>query len=425
MEYYLRGENVYKIYRCKKVLGEISLSGAKNASLPIIVAACMCSGDVILHNIPLKLNDVIILIEVLRASGFIIEIKGNSTILFRNSKITSINHCVSADANKIRYSLLLLSLLLSRCGEVRVPSPGGCNLGDRRYDIHLESLGRMGADVEDTQGYITAKLNDKLHGADLTFHTATTSGSENVILAAATAEGRTVVRNANTRPEVIDLIKFLNLMGAKIRYSTRYIEVDGVAELSGGEYTVMSDCHEGISFMVLAGMTRGEVCIRDFCTEKIEEDVSLLRSIGMDIFEWGGNVYASARGKELKPFSMATAPYPGINSDMQPLFAALAATIIGESIVTDTRFTKRFQYVDEFKKLGINIVNYHNCAIIKGGPVKGCEVIATDLRAGAALIMLGCAAEDYTIVRNTYQVERGYENFSNKLNRLGCKVDRE
>ena len=219
------------------------------------------------------------------------------------------------------------------------------------------------------------------------------------------------------------MINFLNKMGADITYKTRYIEINGVKELFGGEYTIIKDSHEAVSYMILAAMLRSEIVIKEFNIDYITEDVRLLRHIGVDVFTWGKNVYITAKGKRLEPFSMATAPYPGINSDMQPLFAALACTIEGESIVTDTRFTERFQYVNEFRKFGLDIENYENCAVIHGRQfIKGEKVFATDLRAGAALTFLGCWARGITQIDNYYQTERGYVNNVEKLRQLGVKI---
>lgn len=404
------------------IFGEVSLSGAKNAALPIIVGACLCSEDVVLKNMPTELNDVKVMISVLRQVGFPIEVDGHNIRIAHSSR-TAIYFDVPEEAQKIRYSLLLLPLLLTHVGKVHNPMPGGCNLGDRKYDIHLQSLTALGAQIEETDTAIVGTLDGKFKGADLRFHIATTSGSESAIIAAVLSEGKTTIQNANTRPEVIDLIDFLNAMGARITYSTRYIEIIGVESLSGGEYTIIDDSHEAVSYMILAGMMRSEIMIRNSDLRFIKEDVTLLREIGLDIFEWGGNVYVSAKDKNLRPFSMSTAPYPGINSDMQPLLAALACTIEGESIITDTRFTERFQYVDEFKKFNIDIVNYENCAIIHGGKaIEGTDVFATDLRAGAALTFLGIWADGETRIDNYYQTLRGYVNISEKLQKLGVDI---
>lgn len=403
-----------------KIFGDINLSGSKNAALPLVVAACLCSEPVTLHNMPVELNDIKVIISVLRDIGFNIEVNGHSV---KVSQAPNIKSVVPAEAAKIRSSLLFLPLLLQLTGKVDNRLPGGCNLGNRKYDILLDTLRELGAQVEEEETGIKGSLNGKFKGNDLSFHIATTIGSENAVLAAVLSEGKTTIKNANTRPEVIDLIDFLNAMGADITYSTRYIEVNGVEKLHGGEYTVIKDSHEAVSYMILATLMRSEIRINDFDLRFIKEDVDLLRSVGAEIFEWGGNVYVSAKDKELKPFSMATSPYPGINSDMQPILAALACTIDGESIITDTRFTERFQYVNEFRKFGFDIVNYENCAIIHGGKrVKGTPVYATDLRAGAALTFLGIWADGETTIDNYYQTLRGYVDIIDKLQGLGVDI---
>lgn len=409
----------------QSIFGDIELSGAKNAALPLMVAACLCSETVILRNMPVELNDVKVLISILKEIGYDILVEDHSIIIKEPTK-AKVSPIIPDSASCIRYSLLLLPLLLYQTGRVKDPIPGGCKLGDRKYDIHLESLQKLGAEVVENDGQIQGRLRGGFRGTDLLFRIATTSGSESAILAAVFAKGKTVIKNANTRPEVIDMINFLNAMGADISYKTRYIEINGVHELKGGEYTVIKDSHEAASYMILAAMMRSEIVIKDFNLDYLKEDVTLLRQIGVDIFEWGGNVYVSAKGKRLQPFSMATSPYPGINSDMQPLLAALACTIEGESIVTDTRFNERFQYVNEFRKFGFDIVNYENCAVIHGSKsVDGANVYATDLRAGAALTFLGCWANGQTRIDNYYQTERGYVGIIDKLRSLGVEVDDE
>lgn len=414
-----------RIKGAEKIFGEINLSGAKNAALPLLAGACLCSEDVTLRNMPVELNDIKVMISVLQEVGFDIEVVDHS-VIFHNTAERNLSPNVPEKAHKIRSSLLMLPILLTLVGEVYNPMPGGCNLGNRKYDILLESLNQLGAQTEETENSINGKLESGFKGADLTFRIATTIGSENAVIAAVLADGKTTIKNANTRPEVIDLIDFLNAMGAKITYRTRYVEIEGVEKLKGGEYTVIKDSHEAVSYMILAGIMRSEIMIRDFDTEFIKEDVALLRDIGMGIFEWGGNLYVSAKDKVLKPFSMATSPYPGINSDMQPLLAALACTIDGESIITDTRFTERFQYVNEFVKFGLDIVNYENCAIIHGGKeFNGTDVYATDLRAGAALTFLAIRAKGETTIDNYYQTLRGYVNIIDKLNALGVEIAEE
>ncbi len=407
-----------RVRKTSRIFGEVKLGGAKNAALPIIFAACLSGSTTRLYNVPMALNDIKVArslaeeigIRIQEDNGLIIEPPANG-IYYPE---------ISDNASRIRSSLLLLPVLLIRCGRVSLPVPGGCRLGNRRYDILLNTLRQMGAEVNDDGMHITAVVNGRLKGCELSFHTATTSGSECAVLAAVSADGKTIIRNANTRPEVIDMIEFLKKLGAKITYSTRMITIEGVGNLGSAEYTVLYDRHEAVSYMILAAMLRSEIKIKNLNLGTIEEDITLLRKIGVEIYTWGDEVYVSAKGKNLTPFSLTTSAYPGINSDMQPLFAALALTIEGESIITDTRFTERFQYVEEFKKLGADIVNYENCAIIHGGkPLSGTAVTAVDLRAGAALTFLGGFAEGETTVENFYQVDRGYENFLVKLSALG------
>lgn len=406
----------------KNIAGKIELDGAKNAALPLIVAACLCSGDVILKNIPTQLNDVKVIVSILNEIGYKIKQEG-TTLYFENIDKNNINYIIPQTGSMIRASLLLLPLLLITSGKVQNPYPGGCNLGDRKFDIILDSLTKMGANVNKESKFIKANIDNKFIGCDLEFHIATTIGTESAIISAVLGKGKTTIKNANTRPEVIDLINFLNKAGANIKYKTRFIEIVGVKELHGTEYQIIKDRHEGLSYMILAAMTRSEIMIKDFNIDNIKEDVNLLRNIGVDIYKWGGDLFVSAKNKDLKPFSMTTSPYPGINSDMQPILAALACTISGESILTDTRFTERFQYVNEFLKMGVDIVNYQNCAIVQGGkPINGTNVRAIDLRAGIALLFLGIVGEGRTTISNFYQIERGYGDIIYKLQNLNVKI---
>lgn len=222
-------------------------------------------------------------------------------------------------------------------------------IGDRKFDLHIEGLRALGCHMDVGDDYICGEV-EKLKGAEIEFYLPTTTGTENIILAACFAEGKTVLKNANTRPETIDMCRFLNSMGARITVSNRVIEIEGVDRLKGTEYTIMSGIDEAVTYMIAAGVTGGEIMIKNFSLEFVKSDVEYLRKAGIEIFEWGGSVYVSAK-KEIQPFDMFTAPYPGVNSDMQPLFAALALKAKGESTITDTRFTDRFQYVQELKKI--------------------------------------------------------------------------
>jgi len=413
---------MYIIEKSNEVSGEVLLNGSKNAVLPIMAAACLCEDEVTLYNVPLELNDVKIMLETLQEVGFNIEPIGNDTLKYYPQRNKTINNTVSEKGSRIRYSLLLLSLLMHKCGKAKITKPGGCNFGDRKYDIHLDSLTKMGAAINEDQQYIYGSSEAGLKGRTLLFHTATTSGTENVIIAGIKADGTTIIQNAHTCPEVLDLVRFLNHMGASIRYKARYIEIEGNHKLGGGEYTIMNDKDEAVTYMILAAINRGRIIIKNFDHRILQSEVHLLRQIGVSVEQQGSDICIDARGRSLEPFHLATAPYPGI-VDAQPLFAALAMTIEGESIITEMRHMSRFQYVDEFRKLGADIDHYYNCIIIHGGKaLHGAEVNAPDLRAGAALLLAGSVSEGKTIIRNEEQIERGYSSIVKKMSALGCNI---
>lgn len=401
--------------------GEIALSGAKNAALPILFGSLLSSGTVKLRNVPVKMEDIGVALKLIRKMGASVRIKG-SEVTIDPSGISS--PVVPAElASRIRYSLLLLAVLLVRFGRVELPFPGGCDIGTRKFDLHIKGLEDLGADMEVTDEGITGKVKS-LKGAKIDFYLPTTSGTENVMIAACMARGKTVIRNANTRPEIEDFARFLGSMGAKIKVSSRLIELGGVRKLGGTEYSIMKGSDEAMTWMIAAGVTGSEIIIKDFDLSTVRVDTQYLKEAGMKIFEWGGSVYVSASGG-LKPFDMFTAPYPGVNSDLQPLFATLAMMAPGVSTITDQRFTDRFGYIGELRSFGAKIDNYGNCAVVKGGRgLVGARVRATDLRGGTAMVLAGLAAEGRTTVSNIYQIDRGYERFEKKLSGLGAKIRR-
>lgn len=411
-EYVIEGGN--------KLFGEIKLSGAKNAALPMIVAACLGTESTVLKNVPTGLRDVQILIDILREMGASIEIN-ETTVTCKRGAFPS-KKIAPQQASEIRYSLLLLGLAAALGEQIQLPLPGGCKIGDRKYDLHLLGLNKLGAKVnENDQGIYLESYG--LKGNDIEFYLPTTSGTENIMIAAVLAEGRTTLLNANTRPEVIQLSELLNAMGAKVSCSNRVVTVEGTPNLRGGiEFTVMPGWDEAVTYAVAAGVTGGEICIPNFNTMYIKEDVRYLNLAGVQVFEWGSSLYVSGKG-EKKPFDLFTAPYPGINSDMQPIFATLALTANGISTIADLRFTDRFQYVNELRKFGAEINSFGNTAIIHGGkPLKGAKVRATDLRGGAACILVALFAEGETVVTNIEQINRGYEFIHEKLSNVGAKI---
>jgi UDP-N-acetylglucosamine 1-carboxyvinyltransferase len=411
----------FRVSGGNRLNGEVNLSGAKNASLPILFGSLISDGIVELENVPVLMEDIKVAIEIIRSIGASVEVSGNS-VRIDPSGIKDPALPLEL-VSRIRYSLLLLGAFLNRFGRVELPFPGGCDIGTRKFDLHIKGLQDLGAEMEVTDNGIFGKV-DKLRGAEIEFYLPTTSGTENIMIGACLAAGKTVIRNANTRPEIHDFAKFLNGMGADIRVSSRLIEIQGVDRLGGTGHRIMKGGDEAMTFMIAAGMTGGDVVIKDYDLGHVLVDIGYLRGSGMEIFEWGGSVYISGK-KEIHPFDMFTAPYPGVNSDMQPLFAALALKAHGESTITDQRFMDRFAYVKELKSFGADINHYGNCAVVSGGKkLTGTTVRAADLRGGAAAVLVGLISEGKTTIDNIYQIDRGYEMLEKKLGALGADIER-
>lgn len=403
-----------------KLFGEVKLSGAKNAALPMIVAACLGEEYTVLKNVPTKLRDVQILISILQELGADIIVE-NTKVSCRRGSYPN-RDVVPESASEIRASLLLLGSTAALGERIKLPLPGGCRIGDRKYDLHILGLRKLGAKVDDNEWDITI-VSKKLKGNSIEFYLPTTSGTENVIIAAVLAEGETTLLNANTRPEICQLADLLNAMGANVTCSNRVVNVKGNSIIRGGvEFTIMPGWDEAVTYAVAAAVTGGEIYIPHFNTQFIKEDVRYLNIAGVQVFEWGTSLYVSGKG-EKKPFDLFTAPYPGINSDMQPIFAALALSAKGISTIADLRFTDRFQYVDELKKFQADINSFGNTAIIKGGKIlRGANVRATDLRGGAACILTGLFAQGSTVIENIEQIKRGYEDIDEKLSSIGADI---
>ena len=419
------GKDVVQLIGGTRLEGDVILSGAKNAALPCIVAACLGEIPSILENVPLKLNDVQQLIELLRKSGANIQIDEQNNRLYCSRGEFQGGEADKELACKVRPSLLLLGLTAALGHEISLAQPGGCQIGDRKYDLHLMGLRKLGAFVEERENEIYVDARSGLAGSSMDFYLPTTTGSENIMIAATTARGKTLIRNANTRPEVIQMGQLLNLMGCKVTMQSRIVEIEGVTKIKGdAHFTIMSGWDEAVTYIIAAGMTGGEIVVHDFNLSHIREDARHLREIGLELFEWKEKVFVSGK-KDKNPFDLFTAPYPGINSDMQPLFAGLATTIHGVSTITDLRFTERFKYVEELKQFGADIEAFGNSAIVRGGGnLTAANVAATDLRGGMACVLVGLVSQGTTTVSNVYQIERGYEDFIGKLNSLGAKLAR-
>jgi UDP-N-acetylglucosamine 1-carboxyvinyltransferase len=403
-----------------RIEGSVAVRGAKNAALPIVLASMVSSKPVTLENVPTELKDILAAVQALSHVGSDVNVgQGSIEVSTENISTTTIPPEISG---KFRSSLLFLGLLAGRCGHAKITMPGGCDLGDRKFDLHLEGLRKLGAEVKLSDDSIEV-FAEKLIGADINFYLPTTTGTENIMIAACFAKGTTRIFNANTRPEIVDFGNFLNMMGAKISVRNRVVCVEGPVDFSSAKWRIMPGWDEALFYMIAAGMTRGSVCIENFSLEHLKYDAFYLREAGIDISERNGNVYVSSKAEKLKPFDLFTAPYPGVNSDMQPLFAALASQCTGESTITDQRFTERFAYVGELKKLGAQIDNYGNCAVIKGPcALKGANVKALDLRCGASLLLSAMVAEGPTKIENCYQIYRGHEHIVSRLRCLGADI---
>jgi len=404
------------------VSGAVSLSGAKNAALPILVAAFASDEPVTLHNVPTELNDVRVLIDILRQMGGGIEEVSPGEVHISRPQLDAWE--VDPElGGRIRSSLLFLGLLAGKKGRVRLGVPGGCAIGERKFDLHLKGLEALGAKVDFTGERIELEA-PRLVGADISLPVATTSGTENLMIAACFAEGTTRIHNAHTRPEIIDLANMLNALGAEVRVFQRKIEVDGPRPLKSGTYRIMPAWDEAVTLMCAATMTSGELCVENFSRSQVPGDILVLNQAGAEVMEWGGHVFL--KGPErLLPVHIVTGPFPGINSDTQAIYAAMCSAANGESTITDTRFPERFAYVEEFRKFGIDIDYYENCAVVRGGArPHGAEVVARDLRCGAAVALAALAAEGQTVITNVYQLDRGYVRFEQTLRKLGVNAER-
>ena len=414
-----------QIYKPNKrsIRGNVSLSGAKNSALKVLTASVLAQGEVVLDNIPLDIEDVKIKLEMLRGIGARIEEDrpGRVRISWPD---TGPEVEVPGEFGSIRTSLLFLGALLSRKGKASIPLPGGCKIGGRKHDLHLMALRKYGAECRENDFRIHAQA-ERLKGTEIRFPLRTTGGTENAILAGVLAEGKTRIYNAHTRPEVLDLIQFLNSLGAKVQVpGSGLIEIQGVEKLSGGYYEVIYDNLEAMTFAAYAAITGSRISIRHFPARDLEIPLIYLRESGVQFQQKGDRMIISRPGI-LAPFDLSTGTYPGVNSDMQPLFTVLATQAEGESKITDIRFRDRFQYVSELKTMGAEIKRKGSTVTIKGPtPLQGTTVQATDLRGGAALTAAALVAEGETTIEQAEQIDRGYENFDQKISRLGVNLKR-
>jgi UDP-N-acetylglucosamine 1-carboxyvinyltransferase len=412
-----------KIQGGHSLRGEIHISGSKNAALSIIAASIMTEERIVLENIP-HLEDVTTMIKLIAGMGVSVTLADDNKLILDSSKIR--NFLAPYDLVKtMRASILVLGPLIARFGEASVSLPGGCAIGARPVNLHLDGLKAMGADVEINEGYICAKAK-KLKGAHFSFSPVSVTGTANLMMAGVMAEGQTILENAATEPEVINLGEFLLKMGAKIKgLGTRKIMIDGVNKLCSTEHKIIPDRIETGTFLVAAAITKGSVLLKKTQPEHLQSVLDLLRQTGAVIFFEEDTIELTMNLTNIKPADFTTQPYPGIPTDMQAQLMVLNAIAPGNSIVVETIFENRFMHVLELQRMGADISLSGNTAYITGvKKLQSAPVMATDLRASAALVLAGLVADGETHIDRIYHIDRGYECIESKLSLLGAKVAR-
>lgn len=404
--------------------GTVRASGAKNSALPILSACLLINQPVTVSNIP-HLNDVTTTIELLGRMGAQVMVDEKMCIEVDCGNIT--NLCAPYELVKtMRASILVLGPLLARFGYAEVSLPGGCAIGSRPVDVHIDGMTLMGAEIEVENGFIKAKVNGRLRGAELNLGKVTVTGTENLMMAASLAEGRTIINNAACEPEVVDLANFLNKMGACIQGAgTSSIVIDGVKALHGGEFRVLPDRIEAGTYLIAGAMTGGHVFIRDVMPNTLGIVLDKLTEAGAMIHTGADWIELNMQGKRPLAVDVSTAPYPQFPTDMQAQFMALNAVAEGQSKIVENVFENRFMHVPELRRMGAYLDQKENTVFCTGKPyLKGAPVMATDLRASAGLVLAGLMAHGVTVVDRIYHIDRGYERIEEKLSALGAQIRR-
>lgn len=411
------------IHGGKPLQGTVRISGAKNAVLPIIVASMLGTTKSTLTEIP-KLDDVHTVCDVIQSLGVHIENPQKGVLEIDASHLDSTSAPYDL-VRRMRASFLVMGPLLARKRKAQISLPGGCSIGARPIDLHLKAFEAMGAVINLENGDIEAHVPDGLKGAQIYLDFPSVGATENILMAASLAEGKTVLQNAAEEPEIVDLATYLNSMGANIRGAgTNVIRIEGVKELHGANHSVIPDRIEAGTFMVGAAMTQGNVFVENALSEHLKPLIAKLKEVGAEVQEEIDGIRVIGH-QPLRPADIKTLPYPGFPTDMQAQFMALTTICEGTSVITETVFENRFMHVDEFKRMGAKIRIEGRSAIVEGvSKLKGADVNATDLRAGAALVMAGLVAEGETRVGYLYHIDRGYDNLVLKLQRLGADIVR-
>lgn len=405
--------------------GEIAISGAKNAALPLMCAALLAADRLVLENVP-ELHDIASLVDLLENMGAGITRTGAQLAI----DAAAVNSTVAPYdlVRKMRASVLVLGPLLARFGHAEVSLPGGCAIGTRPVDLHIEGLRKMGAAIELKDGYIHARApQGGLQGAEIAFATKSVGATENLLMAATLAKGVTVLHNAALEPEITDLADCLVAMGANITGTgTETLEITGVEKLAGASHRVIPDRIETGTYAIAAAMTGGEVVLKGARLDHLEALVPVLEAAGVSLKDDGnGNVTVTRKGNTLNAVDITTAPYPGFPTDLQAQAMAMLTIAEGAGTVKETIFENRFMHVPELARMGADIAVHGSAAVVRGVPrLKGAEVMATDLRASVSLILAALAADGTTVVNRIYHLDRGYEKLERKLGGCGAKLER-
>ncbi|WP_024606352.1 MULTISPECIES: UDP-N-acetylglucosamine 1-carboxyvinyltransferase [unclassified Pseudoalteromonas] len=403
--------------------GEVTISGAKNAALPILFASLLADGKSIFTNVP-RLRDIVTTEALLKTLGADVNWQGDTLVIDG----ATVNKTLAPYdlVKQMRASVLALGPLVARFGEAQVSLPGGCAIGARPVDIHIQGLERMGAQINVENGYINAKVNGRLKGAEIFMEMVSVGATENLLMAAALADGKTILDNAAREPEIIDLANCLIAMGAKITGAgTSRIEVEGVERLAGCEHSILPDRIETGTFLVAAAMAGGEVLCKNTDFHSLEPVIEKLRATNAHLEVNNDSIYLDMRGRELRAVNIKTAPHPGFPTDMQAQFTALNVVANGSATITETIFENRFMHVPELQRMGANIrLEGHTAICGETESLTGAQVMATDLRASASLILTGIVAQGETVVDRIYHVDRGYQRIEDKLSALGANIKR-
>ncbi len=410
------------IHGGKKLSGRVEVSGAKNASLALMPAALLASGNSVLRNTP-ELNDVYTMMKLLNHLGVSSDFKDG--IMRLNTENITSQDAPYEHVKKMRASVYVLGPLLSRYGTAKVSLPGGCAWGPRPINLHIEGLKKMGAEIELIEGYILAKAK-RLNGARINFDVSSVGATGNLMMAACLAKGTTLINNAAMEPEIINLAEYLTLMGARIGgIGTSSLEIEGVDQLNSADIQTIADRIEAGTLLIAGAITNGEVTLTNMPSKYFEAVLSKLEDSGSNIFIQDNLVHLNAVNNSINPSNVTTAIFPGFPTDMQAQWTAYMCLSDGACTVTDSIYLDRFKHVPELVRLGANIVVNENSAVIKGvKKLKGAKVMSTDLRASASLVLAGLAAEGTTEVLRVYHLDRGYQRIEEKLRSLGADIQR-